>query len=82
MDFESIGLSEISPTEKDEYWKISDIFKIDFFKKIIEKEIRLVVTKDKELGEGELEEGGQKVQNSTRKVNKYQGCNIQHNEDS
>ena len=41
-----------------------------------------MVTKDKELGEGELEEGGQKVQNSTRKVNKYQGCNIQHNEDS
>ena len=33
MDFESIGLSEISPTEKDEYWKISDICKIDFLKK-------------------------------------------------
>ena len=33
-------------------------------------------------GEGELEEGGQKVQNPTRKVHKYQGWNGQHNDDS
>ena len=29
-------------------------------------------------GEGELEEGGQKVQTSSYKINKYYGCNVQH----
>lgn len=47
------------------------IYVKSIFKKFIEKKIRLVVTKDRGLEEGELEEGGQKVQNSTRKVNKY-----------
>ena len=43
-----------------------------------EKEIRFVVTKGMGLGEGELEEGGQKVQTSSYKINKYWGCNVQH----
>ena len=28
---------------------------------------------------GELDEGGQKVQTSSCKINKYQGYNVQHN---
>ena len=29
--------------------------------------------------EGELNEGGQKEQTSSYKINKYWGCNVQHN---
>ena len=29
-------------------------------------------------GQGELDEGGQKVQTSSYKINTYQGCNVQH----
>ena len=39
--------------------------------KLVEKEIRYVITRGK-LGSG-LEEGGQKVQTSSYKMNKYQG---------
>ena len=39
--------------------------------KRVEKEIRLVVTKGKGAGVGELEEGGQKVHISSYKINKY-----------
>ena len=39
--------------------------------RLIEKEIRLVVTRGGGLGERELEEGVQKVQTSSYKVNKY-----------
>ena len=30
--------------------------------------------------EGELDKGGQKVQTFTYKINKYQGCNVQHDD--
>ena len=39
--------------------------------KLIEKEIRCVVTKVESYGERELEESGQKVQTSSCKINKY-----------
>ena len=68
--------SEINQTEKD---KISFIYKIQKKKKkpsqnsatkppqtkLIEKEIRLVVTRRGEQGGGVLEKGGQKVQTSS-----------------
>ena len=38
--------------------------------KLIEKEIRFVVTRCVGYGEGELDEGGQKVQTSSFKINK------------
>ena len=31
-------------------------------------------------GEGESEEGGQKLQTSIYKINKYLGCNVQHDD--
>lgn len=39
--------------------------------KFIEKEIRLVLTRGKGWWDGELDEGGQKVQISSYKINKY-----------
>ena len=42
-----------------------------FRNKLIEKEIIFVVTRGGDCGEGELEEGGQKVQTSSYKINKY-----------
>ena len=39
--------------------------------KFIEKEIRLVFTKVGMWEEGEMEEGGQKLQTSSYKINKY-----------
>ena len=47
-------------------------------KEIIEKEIRLVVTRGG--GEGGLEECGQKVQSFSCKINMYWGCNVQHDD--
>ena len=37
-----------------------------------------MVTRGRGWGEGEMEEGGQKVKISYHKINKYQGYNIQH----
>ena len=37
----------------------------------MEKEIRFVINKGKRWGEGELDEGRQKVQTSSYKINKY-----------
>ena len=37
-----------------------------------------MVTRGGGLGEGELDEGGQKVQTSSYKINKHYGCNVQH----
>ena len=37
-----------------------------------------MVTRGGGCGEGKLEEGSQKVQTSRYKINKYQGCNVQH----
>ena len=39
--------------------------------KFIEKEIRLVVTRNRVWGQRELDEGSQKVQTSSYKINKY-----------
>ena len=39
--------------------------------KLIEKGIRLVVTSGRGLGEGELQDSGQKIQTASYKVNKY-----------
>ena len=38
--------------------------------KLTEKEIRFVVTREREQGEGELDEGSQKVQTSSYSINK------------
>lgn len=47
--------------------------------KLIKKEIELVVfTRDGGWGLGELEEGGQKAQTSSYKINKYQEYNAQN----
>ena len=37
-----------------------------------------MVTRGEEGEVGELDEGGQKVQTSSYKINKYQGCDVQH----
>ena len=39
--------------------------------KLREKEIRCVVTRGRSQGEGELDEGGQRVQTSSYKINMY-----------
>ena len=39
--------------------------------KLIEKEIKLVATRGRGWRDGELNEGGQKVQTSSYKINKY-----------
>ena len=31
-----------------------------------------------EVGGGKMDEGGQKAQTSNYKINKYEGCNVQH----
>ena len=49
-------------------------------KNLVEKKIRLVVSRDGGLGEGELDESGQKVQTSSCKINKYQGCKVQRDQ--
>ena len=49
-------------------------------KKTHKKEIRSVVTKGRGWGEGELNESGQNVLTSSYKINKYQGCNVQHDD--
>ena len=71
MDLDGIMLSEISQTEKDKCYMISLICGIENKNKHIEKEIRLVVTWGGGWGEGELEEGGQKVQTSSDEIIKY-----------
>lgn len=43
--------------------------------KFIEKEHRLVVSRERGLQEGGLEEGGQKYKSIV--INKYSGCNVQ-----
>ena len=37
-----------------------------------------MVTRGGGRGEGELDEGGQKVQNFSYKIPKYWGCNVPH----
>ena len=41
------------------------------------KNIRFVVTRSEGWWEGKLNEGGQKAQTLSYKINMYQGCNIQ-----
>ena len=70
MDLEGIMLSEISQTENDKYCVISlicGIKKKTKYTKLVEKENRLVVTRGRGWGEGELEKGGQQVQTSRYK---------------
>ena len=43
--------------------------------KFIEKQIRLWLS-DAGGGEGELQEGGQKVQTFAYKISNYKGCNV------
>ena len=43
-------------------------------------EIRLAVTRGKGLGEEELEQVGQNVQTLSYKINKYKGCDVQHDD--
>ena len=33
-------------------------------------------------GEGEVDEGGQKIQTSSCKINTFWGCNVQHGDNS
>ena len=60
-------LSAISQTETSKYYMISLICRI-FFKreksKLVEREIRFVIPREKGVGEGKLDENGQKVQTS------------------
>lgn len=48
------------------------------YSKLIEKDIRFMVTE----GRGRKNWSGQKAQNSSYKINKYQGCNVQHKDHS
>ena len=42
------------------------------------KKITFVVTRGRGWWEGELDEGRQKVQTSSYKINKHEGCNTQY----
>ena len=71
MDLEYIMLSEMSDRER----QISLVFVIQKKKiktnRLIEKEIKLAVTRGEErVGEGKLEEDGQKLHSSIYKTNK------------
>ena len=48
--------------------------------RLTEKEIRFVATRCGGVGDGELDEGSQKVQTSNYKINKYLGCNVQYDD--
>ena len=48
---------------------------------LIEKEMRFVAIRGGGGG-GELDEGSQKVQTSSYKINKYERCNIQRDKDN
>ena len=64
MNPEAIMLSEISQTEKDRYCMMSHVLS----------------KKRQGLGVGGLGKSGQKVQNSSYKINKYWGYNVQHDD--
>ena len=49
----------------------SVIDQLYFRNKLIEKEIRFVITRGQGWGEGELDEGSQEVQTLSYKINKY-----------
>ena len=77
MDHQGIMLNEISQTEKDKCCIIS--FYVESKKQkpeLIDTENRLVVVRGREWGMGETGEGGQKVQTSSYKINKYWGCYV------
>ena len=76
MDLKDIILKEISQTDKDKYCIISHVE----LKKPpkLQKKIRFMINKHGEQREEELEEGGQKLENSSFRMNKYQGYNVQH----
>ena len=77
MDHQDIMLNEISQTEKDKCCIIS--FYVESKKQkpeLIDTENRLVVVRGREWGMGEMGEGGQKVQTSSYKINKYWGCYV------
>ena len=80
MDLEGTMLSERNQTEKDKYCMISLICGIQKQNqnktKLIEKEIGLVITRNRGQGDGGMEEGGQNMQTSSYKINKYQGGNV------
>ena len=81
MKLEGIKLSEIYQTEKDKYCMISLICGILKKKKnLIETKNRLVVARGKGWGMGEMAECGQRVYIASYKVNKFWGCNIQHDD--
>ena len=77
MDFESIMLSEINQTEKDNYYLIETY---TWSKKTepMEIEFRFVIAGGGDSGVGQLDKGGQKVQLSSYKINKFWGGNTQH----
>ena len=70
MDLEGVRLSEINQTST--LWPQ---FYIEFREiKFIETEVIPVVARSGRYGLGE---GGQKIQTSSFKINKFQGCNVQ-----
>ena len=46
--------------------------------KLVEKEISFVIVRGGGGGEGGMDEGGQEIQTSSYKVNKYKGSSVQH----
>ena len=69
MDLESIMLSEVSQTEKDKYCMISLICEI--LKRKHRKRDQICGYQRWRWEEGELEEGSQKVETTSYKINKY-----------
>ena len=69
---------EISQTRKDKYCMISLIWNLiqNEQEKLIEKEVRFVVTRGGDWGQAEMEESGQKVQTYNYSLSKHWGFNI------
>ena len=79
MELESIMLWHKSDRERQILYDLTYYIET-VKKKLIEKEIRFVVTRSRGCEEQELEEGDQTVHTSGCKINKYEGWNVQHDD--
>ena len=79
MDLEDIMLSEISQIQTQILYDLTYMWNLKK-KKLIEKEIRFVVTRGEGCGVGESDEDGQKTQTFNYKINKHWRYNLEHDD--
>ena len=80
MDLEDIMLSKISQTQTQILYDLTYMWNLKKKKKLIEKEIRFVVTRGEGCGVGESDEDGQKAQTFNYKINKHWRYNLKHDD--